>query len=236
MEKKNIKNVLSRSKVIRKVADPLYKKFHSKRGFSSKTFWENRYVQGGDSGAGSYGKFAKFKAEILNKFVKEKKIKRVLEFGCGDGNQTKLFKFPEYIGLDVSEKSISICKKIFSDDSKKSFFIYSQDCFVDNLGIFKSDLTLSLDVIYHLVEDRVFEGYMNDLFSSSRKYVIIYASNYNEQKDFQSQHVRHRKFTDWVEKNEKGWKLEQVIKNKYPIEKYGERGSFADFYIYVKKR
>jgi hypothetical protein len=100
--------------------------------------------------------------------------------------------------------------------------------------VFKSDLSLSLDVIYHLVEDDVFEKYMKDIFSVSKKYVIIYASNTNEQKDFQSNHVKHREFTEWVAKNEKNWKLKEVVKNKYPIEKYGENGSFVDFYVFQR--
>lgn len=234
MKKNSIKNLLSKNKFLGRVSGSLYRKLKFGGEFSSKDFWEERYVKGGNSGAGSYGKFAKFKAEYLNDFVKKNKVKRVIEFGCGDGNQTKLFKFPEYIGLDVSQKSIEICEEIFKNDSLKSFFLYNQDCFVDNLGVFKSDLSLSLDVIYHLVEDEVFEKYMKDIFSVSKKYVIIYASNTNEQKDFQSNHVKHRKFTEWVAKNEKNWKLKEVVKNKYPIEKYGENGSFADFYVFQR--
>lgn len=33
---------------------------------SSKEYWEQRYAGGGTSGAGSYGKLAEFKAEIIN--------------------------------------------------------------------------------------------------------------------------------------------------------------------------
>ena len=234
MKKQTIKETISKSKVLKKVSEPVYKIVRFGTRFSSKDFWEERYVSGGNSGAGSYGKFAKFKAEYLNEFVKKNKIRRVIEFGCGDGNQTKLFKFPEYIGLDVSQKSIEMCQKIFSKDSSKSFFLYDQNYFMDNLGVFKSDLSLSLDVVYHLVEDEVFEKYMKDMFSSSRRFVIVYASNKNEQEDFQTKHVRHRKFTDWVDRNENDWKLKEVVKNKYPIEKYRDKGSFADFYIYKR--
>ena len=94
---------------------------------------------------------------------------------------------------------------------------------------------MSLDVIYHLVEDRVFEKYMRDLFSASNKYVIIYASNKDEQEEGQAEHVRHRKFTTWVEKNQRGWKLEKHIKNKYPYNEETKEGSFADFYLFKKK-
>lgn len=44
-----------------------------------------------------------------------------------------------------------------------------------------ADLTLSLDVIYHLIEDNVFFTYMDRLFDSSTKFVIIYSLNTDRQ-------------------------------------------------------
>ena len=41
------------------------------RKIDSKNYWEKRYLKGGDSGDGSYGKLAEFKAKIMNRFVKE---------------------------------------------------------------------------------------------------------------------------------------------------------------------
>jgi cyclopropane fatty-acyl-phospholipid synthase-like methyltransferase len=79
----------------------------------SKRYWDNRYSQGDNSGAGSYGRLAEFKAEILNKFVAENNIRSVIEFGCGDGNQLMLANYPYYIGVDVSPKAIEICRKLF---------------------------------------------------------------------------------------------------------------------------
>lgn len=46
-----------------------------------------------------------------------------------------------------------------------------------------ADLSLSLDVIYHLVEDEVFETYINTLFKSARRYVIIYSSNSDDNEE-----------------------------------------------------
>jgi hypothetical protein len=54
---------------------------------SSETYWIARYKRGGDSGRGSYGKLAQFKAGVINKFVEANKINTIIEFGCGDGNQ-----------------------------------------------------------------------------------------------------------------------------------------------------
>src|SRR5258708_24901292 len=65
----------------------------------SSAYWEDRYRTGGNSGAGSYNSLALFKAEILNAFVRANGVQKVIEFGCGDGNQLSLFEYPCYIGL-----------------------------------------------------------------------------------------------------------------------------------------
>ena len=41
---------------------------------NSSDYWERRYSKGGNSGIGSYGRLAEFKAEVLNRFVKENNI------------------------------------------------------------------------------------------------------------------------------------------------------------------
>ncbi len=190
----------------------------------SKEYWEERYLFGGTSGVGSYGKLAKFKAEIVNSFVKNNKINSVIEFGCGDGNQLSLFDFPSYIGLDVSKTAIKLCVKRFGND-KRSFFLYDPECFEDNHPRFKAELALSLDVIYHLTEVNIFELYMKHLFSSSERFVIIYSDDINTN---QRDHEKHRQFSKWVEENLPEWKLIDKIKNRFPNE------SCADFFIYKK--
>ena len=97
-----------------------------------------------------------------------------------------------------------------------------------------AELTLSLDVVYHLVEDRVFNDYMQRLFKSASKYVIVYSSNTDKQAMIQVPHVRHRKFTEWVSENQKGWKLIECIPNEHSIKNSKKDGSFADFYIFSK--
>src|SRR5262245_42492336 len=67
----------------------------------SARYWQFRYKEGGSSGAGSYGRLAQFKSEVLNKLVAHQDVKTVVEFGCGDGNQLLTARYPQYIGLDV---------------------------------------------------------------------------------------------------------------------------------------
>lgn len=194
--------------------------------FDSALYWEERYMQEGNSGAGSYGRLADFKAEILNDFVQKHNCETVIEWGVGDGNQLSLFKFKSYIGIDVAETVVVQNQKRFALDSTKSFYLaYAY------MGE-GANLSLSLDVIYHLIEDAVFEDYMKKLFASSTQYVCIYASNKDE---CLGQHVKHRKFTDWVEKNQKNFKQILHIPNRYPYDLTDlDHTSFADFYFFEK--
>ncbi len=190
----------------------------------SSRYWEKRYSDGGNSGAGSQGKFAKFKAEIINSFVENNEINSVIELGCGDGNQLSLLVFPNYIGLDVSNTALELCMNHFKNDKTKSFSLYEPKYFEDNKSI-TADLTLSLDVIYHLVEDEIFNLYMKRVFSLSNNFVIIYSSNMNTK---QRNHVKHRQFTRWIENNLPEWDLIKEIKNRYELH--------ANFYIYQKEK
>lgn len=193
-------------------------------------YWEERYMRGGNSGSGSYNRLAEFKAAIINKFVEENVVNTVVEWGCGDGNQLMLAQYSEYIGYDISQQAITICKDKFKHDRTKRFIWCGGNKFID-AG--KADLAISLDVIYHLVEDEIYFDYMNKLFNSSKKYVCIYSCNYN--KDY-IYHVKCRKFTDYIEQNFGDWELFLLIPNKYPYdENDSENTSWSDFYFYRKK-
>lgn len=200
----------------------------SNRWKGSAYYWEKRYLSGGTSGAGSYNNLAQFKAKILNGFVQTKGITSVIEWGCGDGNQLSLSDYPCYIGYDVSKQAIKICKKRFCHDTSK-VFVWSGDKSFKNEN--KADLSLSLDVIYHLVEDEVYEQYMRNLFLSARRYVIIYACDSEEYAT--AIHVKSRKFTSWIKQNCPSWNLIDIIKNDYPYNsKSPNTTSWSDFYIF----
>ena len=199
--------------------------------FSSKTYWEERYKSGGNSGVGSYSKFAEFKAEFVNAIIEKYSVRSVTEIGVGDGNQLSTLKVKKYIGIDVSETAIERCKNVFKDDKSKSFYL-SKD-FVQHE---KSDMSLSMDVIYHLVEDDIFDGYMHDIFDTSSKLICIYASNTKSPLgEKNTKHVKHRRFTDWIEKNKPDSRLVCFKKNRYPYNGDYKTTSFSDFYVFTAK-
>ena len=115
----------------------------------------------------------------------------------------------KYRGNDISETIIQNCKKQFENDLTKEFLILSDY----EPKIF--DLAISLDVIFHLDEDENFENHMKLLFESSNKFVLIYSSNFEKLNLFLKPHIRHRKFTDWMNENVPDWKLILYTPNKF---------------------
>ena len=196
--------------------------------FVSGDYWEERYRARGNSGAGSYNRLAYYKAERLNAFVAAHAVQSVIEFGSGDGAQLRLAEYPSYIGVDVSPTAIDLTKKTFASDPTKTF-LHSSEMTSD----IRAELALSLDVVYHLIEDAVFETYMNQLFDSATRFAIIYSSDTKEQSD--AVHVKHRKFTDWVARNRPDFKLTEVEKNRYPWDPGNpDDTSFADFFFFER--
>ena len=224
----NIKQVIKSIPFLGPAARRIHRRLVNppKRFHDSETYWKNRYEGGGTSGNGSYNQLAEFKADILNSFVCEAGIASVMEFGCGDGNQLSLAQYPKYIGFDVSQKAISMCMKRFSNDETKIFKL------IKEYGGETAELTCSLDVIYHLVEDIAFVDHMNRLFDSSEKFVVVYSSDTDSNPEGTAVHVRHRNFSKWISSNKKEWKLLKHVPNKYPFNGDTRSGSFADFYFY----
>lgn len=204
----------------------LKRRFLPQGKFSSDEYWKKRYQTGGNSGAGSHSHLAEFKANTLNIFIKENFISSVIEFGCGDGSQLRLARYPKYTGYDISTDAVKKCRDLFADDPTKEFFPI-QD--YDNR---KASLAISLDVIFHLIEDDIFDTYMRRLFNASSSYVIIYSSNQDAPIPPIAEHVRHRHFSTWVQREIPTWQLIQKITNPYPYNGDSNTTSFADFYIY----
>ena len=146
------KNFIGEVPILGRIARKIHRALSPFPG--SAPYWERRYVSGGNSGIGSYGKLAEFKARVVNDFVRENNITSIIEYGCGDGNQLRSADYPRYLGFDVSPAAVSKCQQIFAQDPTKQFRLISQ------YAGETAELTLSLDVIYHLVEDDVFDSYM----------------------------------------------------------------------------
>ena len=197
--------------------------------FRIERYWDSRYKDGGNSGSGSYGELATFKAEILNSFIKEKNVKNIIDLGCGDGNVLSLLQgYKSYLGVDVSEYIIKQCNRKFVTDRNKKFKIYEADLFRTH----KADLVLSLDVIFHLVKNKDYFEYLENLFKLSTQYVIIYSSN---QIGEDVNHVKERVFIKDVLDKYPNWKLIKTVNNRFPYNpKLPDITSRSNFYVFSK--
>ena len=169
----------------------------SASAFSSLAYWKNRYAKGQNSGSGSYGEVAEFKARVLNDYIREHSVSRCIEFGCGDGNQLGLLSISSYLGLDVAPDAVKLCIEKYRNDASKSFVLYDPKYFVNNSFI-KADLTISMDVILHLIEDEIYVDYMRALFSASTKNVAIFTTATDVQPSKMAPHNKFRDHRPWV--------------------------------------
>jgi len=154
----------------------------------------------------------------------------VIEFGCGDGNQLSLADYPAYIGLDVSETAIKLCIQRFVGDRTKSFFLYDPHCFSDPTGALRADVAISLDVLFHLVDDSLFGLHLRHLFGAGARFVVICSSN--AAFPDAAAHVRHRTFTDTVASGFPAWRLIEHIANPVPYNGNYKETSPSDFFVY----
>lgn len=224
----SLRSTLKSLPVIGPIAVAVASPFKRDRFDSSAGYWERRYVRGGNSGAGSYNRLAEFKASFLNDFVQRNAIRSVIEFGSGDGAQLELAAYPDYIGVDVSKAAIERTRARFASDRSKRFYLSSEL----PVGT-RAELSLSLDVIYHLVEDEVFEGYMRDLFGAAIRFVILYSSN--TEQSAAVPHVRHRRFTEWIAREQPAFVLREQVANPHPFDANDpDNTSFADFYVFER--
>lgn len=189
----------------------------------SRVYWERRYAQGGDSGAGSSGRLAKYKAEVLNRFVETRKVQSVTEFGCGDGQQLLLAHYPTYFGLDISKTAVGRCRALFAADASKRFEIYEPKSF--NPADFQADMALSLEVIFHLTEENIYKKYLQHLFAAARRWVVIFSSDEEDTTGGIFPHFKPRRFTPDVPT---GWVLRERLSNPH------RDVSVSDFFFFER--
>jgi hypothetical protein len=212
----------------------------AKHYVSADRYWDTRYEYGdaarglaATSGSGSRGKNALWKATIVNAFVKRNKIPSVLDLGCGDGHQLNYAEYEMYTGIDRSVVAIKHLSSRWGSDWTKRFLWYN-----GSRAFFHrpptADAALSLEVIFHITEDDLFEEYMHMLFDSAKRFVVIMTYNPSMKEDCSTQgfcfsdqpHIRFWPVTKWVEENKPGWKLASSLQHKYPTT------CFSDFFFF----
>ena len=189
------------------------------KNFNSHNYWERRYQKGGNSGAGSYGDLCDYKAKHINQFIQNKNIRSIIDFGCGDGNQLVYLHCETYLGLDVSPTVLEQIREKFKDDGSKRFELYHENTETAELG-------LSCEVLFHLIEDDVWEDYLRSVFLYSEKYVIIFAADYYRNI---ARHVLARSFTTHIQEHFPDWELIEHIPMTEDLD------TISEFYFFEKR-
>ena len=177
------------------------------------------------------------------------------EMGAGDGVVLSMTKHKSYLGYDVSNTTLTSLRSKYGNDQSRNFIHYDGgELSQEQLKESRSDLALSMEMLFHLVEENVWEQYLENLFALGTKYVIILSSNCLEDQNLKavfesihskkqpasirvrngicsdpSAHVLHRAFLSRVlEKESDDWVLFDFIPNKHP------ELCFSDFYFFKR--
>ena len=193
----------------------------------SQRYWETRYRLGGHSGEGSRGIAAEYKARVLNDFVRAHGVRSAIEFGCGDGHQLTLVDYPHYTGVDVSETIVRHCRTKFAGDATKQFVTVAE------YRGERADLAMSLDVIFHLVEDAVYDQYLERLFAAGERYVVVYSTS-ADMPGTGVAHVRHRDVEADVARRFPEFRRMQEEEAQLPPPVRFDRGLPVRFFLYAR--
>lgn len=143
--------------------------------FDYRSYWNERYRQGGDSGKGSYDELAAYKAEYLNSILEKYGVHRVVEFGCGDGNQLGMIRYPEYLGFDIAPAAVERCRERYARDDAKRFEVYVPGQ-LDRQSVGAPDMVVCLDVLYHIVDEADLTLTLDDIFGLGARVVVLYTA------------------------------------------------------------
>jgi len=172
--------------------------------FKSARYWQRRYRKGRTSGTGSRGANALYKAVFINDFIRLHNIETAIEFGFGDGVQLEMCEYPDYLGFEVSRLAIQQRRAQFHGNATRRFK------HLDDYAGEKADLTVSLDVLYHLIEQPVYDAHLTHLFDSSDRCVLIYSTCFDGDHSTVN-HIRHRNIQTWIEENRPDWQPLRLV-------------------------
>lgn len=186
--------------------------------YTPSGYWDKRYREGRTSGAGSEGDEGVFKAQYVSDVLKRFDVHSVIDWGCGDGQVLELIKFPRdirYLGVDVSTTIVRMMTRKFAS------FKFCTPKDVDPRV--RHTLALSMDVLFHFPGDADYHDYLDKLFGSAEKYVLIYSTDYGPERT--AKHVYRRNFTPDVAKGY-GHEWSMISQVNGPAD--------AGFYLYGK--
>lgn len=120
--------------------------------------------------------------EFLQRFFKEKNIKTIIDYGCGDWQFSRLLNFDgiDYLGIDCVDKVVEDNVKLYQKNNIK-FLVLNK---MEEIFPYKADLLILKDVLQHWTTreiDTFFEGirgnYKYILITNSSKMASFFRNN-----------------------------------------------------------
>jgi len=172
--------------------------------WDSVRYWDGRYRAGRSSGRGSEGQIAIAKAAYVNQVVEREKITSIIDWGVGDGTVlSHITDEISYTGVDISPTILTRLRRRFGFRGE---FLLADIAALRHLS---ADMALSMDVMFHLVNDEDYERYLARLFGSADRFVLICSTDFDDE-GRSARHVRHRHWTSEVRTRFPRWLLDEV--------------------------
>jgi len=131
-----------------------------------KGYWDRRYLSGASSGGGSVGRTRDWKWGLIDEHV-EISGKSVLDVGCGDLSFWENRDCKRYTGLDFSD--VVIEKNLLR---RPDWSFRCTDA--SEPADLSTQIVLCLDVLFHVLEDPVYEGILRNLSRWTEEKLFIY--------------------------------------------------------------
>lgn len=156
----------------------------------NSNYWENRYKNGGNSGAGSRGLLRLWKWKQINRYI-DIKDSYVIDIGCGDLAFWKHHGCRDYIGMDLSQTRIDENRQMYP---KLDFVAW-------NAAIpykFKpAETVLCLDMLFHVMDDADYVRILHNLATYSKDYIFIYTWEHSPGQ-LTDTYQKYREFEDYL--------------------------------------
>lgn len=138
---------------------------------------------GGGSGAGSTLKQGQLYIDTINKYIRRHNIKSVVDCGSGDGLIQSKLEVQSYIGLDITESNILMCKSRYKN---RDFRLL--DFYIQRDEIPSADVLLCKDVLHHWPNEWV-EKWLKYLIESKRWKTLLLCQDHKQLSEGQDCHL-----------------------------------------------
>lgn len=164
----------------------------------ASSFWNERYLMGGNSGKGSRGKKRRIKWEHIKKLIGT--FQSVIDVGCGDlafwdnrfAKKIMTQSGFNYVGIDYSEVIINKNRDRYQEFK---FICTGSNLLVPHL---KADVVICFDLLFHLLDEAVFVETIKNLSKYSRNWIVI-GTWINSPKQYNTAYQEFRQLENYLE-------------------------------------